>query len=118
MNQNRKRLYDPNTKDGRFRLERDNTLRRRLRAILKEEVLLYYGGGKLKCKWPNCNVADIDLLTLDHVNNDGAQHRKIIRYKSRIYAILKRQKFPTGFQTLCWNHQMKKESERRRHARN
>ena len=78
------------------------------RQALKKKVLAHYGpGGRLNCCWPECVIDDVDMLTLDHVNNDGAAHRKEI--KSRIYNWIVKNNYPDGFQTLCGNHQMKKE---------
>jgi hypothetical protein len=84
---------------------------------LKAEVLSHYGPeGKLGCCWSRCGVRDIDILTLDHVNNDGAAHRKKVKGMTsyRLYGWIKAQGFPEGFQTLCWNHQWKKEIARTR----
>ena len=84
------------------------------RENLKVEVLTHYGkDGKLQCCWEKCPVMDIDMLTLDHVKNDGSEHRKMIgKGGSKTYIVVKREKFPPGFQTLCWNHQWKKEMSR------
>jgi hypothetical protein len=86
---------------------------------LKIEVLTHYGkNGILQCCWPDCDVVDIDCLTLDHVNNDGAERR---REHGREMAsgpvfnyFIRRNGFPSGFQTLCANHQLKKETLHRR----
>ena len=86
------------------------------RQSLKPEVLTHYGRqGALQCCWPDCGVTDLDMLTLDHVNDDGAAHRKIDTVAATmIYHWVKKHKYPDGFQTLCANHQMKKEIQRRR----
>ena len=86
---------------------------------LKIRVLTYYGKRKtLMCSWPGCGVIDVDCLTLDHVHDDGKQHRES-GYKSGIggYRQLERSGHPEGFQTLCGNHQLKKENTRRRRER-
>ena len=84
------------------------------RARVKFIVLSHYGPAHtLRCAWPECGVCDIDLLTLDHVNNDGAQD---VRKSATLYRHLIRNGFPEGFQTLCWNHQWKKELMHRRGA--
>jgi hypothetical protein len=81
---------------------------------LKEKVLTHYGhDGALECCWLSCTVRDIDMLTLDHIKNDGAIHRKEIGLSS-IYRWVKKHGFPEGFQTLCMNHQLKKEILRKR----
>jgi hypothetical protein len=96
---------------------RSRTLRRDHRAV-KIEVLTHYGkGGKLKCCWKNCRVIDIDMLSLDHINNDGAADRKEIGSGTRIYYSVKKNNFPEGLQTICHNHQWKKEIARRRKGR-
>jgi hypothetical protein len=87
------------------------------RAQIKIEVLSHYGpDGKLQCCWPGCEVADIDMLSLDHVRNDGAKDRNTHRGAGGVvlYQRLLRAGFPDGFQTLCHNHQWKKELMRRR----
>jgi hypothetical protein len=80
---------------------------------LKREVLAHYSPKrKLCCSWKKCNVVDLDMLTLDHVNNDGYKHIRPGR-KSRVtgrelYRWAKDNDYPDTFQTLCWNHQWKK----------
>jgi hypothetical protein len=84
---------------------------RRYRAEQKIVTLSHYGkDGKLQCCWPGCDIDDIDLLTLDHVENDGAAQRKAMQVQpgTQTYVKLKRAGYPDGYQTLCWNHQWKK----------
>ena len=79
----------------------------------KIEVLTHYGlCGKLRCCWEGCEVVDVDMLTLDHIANDGAEHRKKIT--GSVYQWVQAQNYPKGFQTLCANHQLKKEILRRK----
>lgn len=87
------------------------------RYALKAEVLSYYGKDfSLRCCWPFCNETDIDVLTLDHVDNSGKHDRKNGKRKTgaRMYNHLKSLGFPEGFQTLCMNHQLKKEIRRKK----
>ena len=104
-----------------YKRNRDAVLDRNIsRAkILKTEVLSYYGKSeRLCCCWFRCTVCDVDMLSLDHKNNDGARHRKETGLKgSPLYAFLKRSGYPKGFQTLCFNHQMKKEILRKSRSR-
>jgi hypothetical protein len=81
------------------------------RMEIKIIVLSHYGkGGKLQCCWPDCEVNDIDVLTIDHINNQGAKRRRQgQRSGDVLYRQLKRKKYPKGYQTLCMNHQYKKE---------
>jgi hypothetical protein len=91
--------------------------RSRNRAV-KLQVLTYYGPNwKLCCSWPGCEIEDPDMLTLDHVNNDGYYDRLENRGLGvKLYKILRRESYPDGYQTLCGNHQLKKEAVRKRQA--
>lgn len=94
-------------------LQLNKTSRNRQKEI-KATVLTHYGKGKkLQCCWPECKIDDLDILTLDHIENDGAKHRKEYSKTGRgggtqLYDLLIRNGFPKGFQTLCFNHNMKK----------
>ncbi len=69
----------------------------------KKIVIDHYGG---ICIWPDCNITDLDVLTLDHVFNDGFKER--ISGNAFYFHIIKNE-FPEGkYQVLCWNHQWKK----------
>jgi hypothetical protein len=86
-------------------------------AKVKGRALSHYSkDGIIKCQAEGCEVNDPDMLSLDHINNDGAKDRKLGRGYAGValYGMLEREKFPEGFQTLCFNHQSKKELERRR----
>ena len=88
---------------------------RNWRTRIKREVLSHYGPcGELRCCWPECGITDIDMLTLDHINDDGAKDRKE-RKKSGtyLYVELRKLNFPLGYQTLCANHNWKKECMRK-----
>lgn len=75
----------------------------RFRMKLKREVLSHYsGGGEPKCCC--CGMADsIHFLTLDHINNDGKEDRKIHGLGMVFYARMKKLGYPTHLQTLCFN---------------
>ncbi len=85
------------------------------RIETKLEVLSHYGkDGKLQCCWTECEITDPDMLTLDHVNDNGATHRKELNASGNsFYVRLRTLGFPSDHQTLCWNHQWKKEIMRR-----
>lgn len=80
----------------------------------KLEVLNAYGGCFCKC----CGETEISFLSIDHINNDGATHRKIIfgnnGRSGDIYPWLKKNGFPTPerFQVLCGNCQWGKRSNK------
>jgi|SRR5271157_986637 len=81
-------------------------------AALKLEVLTYYSPDHiLGCCWESCAVTDLDMLSLDHINNDGAEHRRKVgknKTGEKMYRLVKQEGFPESFQTLCMNHQTKK----------
>lgn len=71
--------------------------------ILKQRVYDHYGSA-CAC----CGEANPAFLTIDHVNNDGAKHRREIGMGSKIYGWLIKHDFPPGFQLLCANCQLGK----------
>lgn len=97
--------------------EEKNRKTRVWNAQIKLECLTHYGPDEsLQCSAVGCIVQDLDMLTLDHINNDGAEDRNNGRNCTgvRLYYVLKREGYPSGFATLCCNHQSKKEMMRRR----
>ena len=73
---------------------------------LRHEVIMAYGGYKCSC----CGETEPRFLSVDHVFNDGAKHRRELGYKgngkggsSRTLKWLKDHGFPSGFQVLCMN---------------
>jgi len=69
------------------------------------KIISYYTNNKMCCECCLCD--NINFLTVDHINNDGFKHRKIIGGGS-IYNWLIKNNFPKGFQILCWNCNMGK----------
>jgi hypothetical protein len=49
-----------------------------------------------------CNTKEFLFLTIDHINNDGAKHRREAKFGS-IYPWLSKNDYPIGFQVLCMN---------------
>ena len=71
---------------------------------LKTEVLTHYGNGKLVCV--KCGFDDIRALSIDHLEGGGYQQRKSTKMGgNKFYRWLKKNEYPTGFQTLCMNCQ-------------
>lgn len=71
---------------------------KRSRQKLREQVLEAYGG-KCQC----CGEATPEFLAVDHINNDGAEHRRVVN-KANFYRWLRQQGFPKeDFQLLCHN---------------
>ena len=77
---------------------------------VKDEVFAHYGGYVCQC----CGEFEPVFLSLDHVYNDGAEHRRQMNPNGRsaasstMYAWIKRNGFPLGFQVLCFNCNMGK----------
>lgn len=75
------------------------TLNQSRHLELKEAALRAYGECCRCCgeTWPV-------FLTLDHLKNNGAAHRKKIhRRGGSLYQWLKTHGYPEGFQVLCYN---------------
>jgi len=87
----RRRAADPE----RYReLRRASAQRRRHRQ--REAVFSHYGRSCSCC-------GATERLTIDHVNGDGAEHRRALggEGSTRLYNWLAVTGFPPGFQTLC-----------------
>jgi len=76
--------------------EKRNSYRKKLRM----EVLAAYGQS-CAC----CGESISEFLTIDHINGGGNRHRKTLASESSgdFYSWLRREGFPDGFQTLCFN---------------
>jgi hypothetical protein len=64
-----------------------------------------------------CGEADTDVLVLDHINNDGAMHRRTLTNYRNLFVSLKKAGYPPLVQVLCANDNMRKERERIRKNR-
>lgn len=65
----------------------------------KQKVVDYYGG-RCVC----CGETEIEFLAIDHINNDGAAHRRTQNLSGgHMYIWLIKNSFPEGFQLLCHN---------------
>lgn len=72
------------------------------RCRLNRQRVLQRYGGKCAC----CGEADLRFLSLDHVNDDGAAHRKALSVTYGGYAIISwaiRNNCPPSLQALCFN---------------
>ena len=70
------------------------------RKRVRIEAIEHYGG-KCDC----CGESNIEFLCFDHINNDGAKHRKQMADRS-IAPWLRRNNYPKGFRVLCHNCNM------------
>jgi hypothetical protein len=64
-------------------------------------VLKHYSNGTLQCAC--CGIGHHEFLTLDHVNENGREHRESIR--EPLYRFLFRNNFPAdvALRVLCWS---------------
>lgn len=66
---------------------------------IKREVFAHYGS-KCAC----CGESIFEFLSIDHINNDGAAHRKELKMTGMgFYRWLRRNSYPPGYQLLCLN---------------
>ena len=82
--------------------------RRQRRQAERLDLVEAYGG---KCV--ECDIDDPDVLVLDHINDDGAEHRKRVGNQN-VYTDLIKRGYPDEVQLLCANCNLRK--ERRRHG--
>jgi len=85
-------------------LERHKATNRRNDQRIKDECYNAYGGYICAC----CGETQPKFLSLDHINNDGAEHRRQVAGMNagggkKIYSWLIANNFPPGFQILCMN---------------
>jgi len=83
-------------------------------------VLAKYGPrGEVRCSWPGCDVVDPDMLSIDHVLDNGYEWRKQNGIGGRRFYIFlaANAKSLSDYQTLCMNHQFKKRADRCRFNR-
>lgn len=85
------------------RSEDSQRIRKNIKAYklrLKREVFTAYGN---KCSCLKCDVENPKFLTIDHVNNDGAEHRKKVKSGTQILLWARRNNFPPTLRLMCWN---------------
>lgn len=86
---------------------RQSAIRRAHYRKMKLQAYTAYGGFICRC----CGETEESFLTLDHINNDGAEWRRAIFGRNRgaiPYEWCKANGYPPIFQVLCWNCQQGK----------
>lgn len=105
-NSNRVRNWEKNNP------KRALILKKRVNYKRKLELLKHYSDSLIPmCACKGCGLTSIEFLTLDHINGDGAIHRKITstgQGGSKFYKWVKDNNFPSGLQILCMNCNMAK----------
>jgi len=83
------------------------------RIRLRIDTIVAYGG---KCSI--CGISDVDVLDIDHISNNRAEHRRQGFHGYNLYRLLKKQNFPIdNYQVLCKYCNWKKEILRRKKER-
>lgn len=100
--------------DARWReanREKLNLGARKRRAKFRSDVLEHYG---TSCA--HCGFDDTRALCIDHIENNGGEERRQLGSEKfsgwKFYEHLKKEGYPEGYQTLCWNCNAIKQVER------
>lgn len=80
-----------------LKVECETTKRAQRRARL--EAFLHYGGPVCVC----CGETELSFLAFDHINGNGAAHRRSVGAGGRMINWMKRNGYPKIFQVLCHN---------------
>lgn len=97
---NRGKVIDIATKWNKDNPERHNEIALSHYYRLQHQAIMAYGGYVCAC----CGETEPLFLTIDHINNDGTQHRKTFQSSGDgLYKWLKNHNYPKGFQVLCMN---------------
>lgn len=77
----------------------------------KIEAYSHYCNDEIKCQC--CGESEIDMLSLDHINNDGAYHRRSNPSSAKnLVGYVIKNNFPEGYQVLCMNCNFSKSKPR------
>jgi hypothetical protein len=79
----------------------DAVYTRKYKQKLRHDILVHYSGGLPTCSC--CGEKHEEFLSIDHINGDGADHRRMIGGWGATYRWLISNDFPPGFQVLCMN---------------
>lgn len=91
-----KKWYEEQKQNDPSFMQHRRDLRNKYVHERRSKVLAYYGG-KCAC----CSETEPKFLGLDHINNDGQQHRK--RRGSEFYQQVIDEGYPDFLQILCHN---------------
>ena len=102
--ENRNRVNKSASKHYHKDPSKHNKAVHKARAKVRLDMIVEYGG---ECK--NCEISDIDVLEIDHINNNGAEDRRNNLYGYNLYRHLKKIGYPKDkYQLLCKNCNWKK----------
>ncbi len=98
---------DPKWREHRRRVQKryfrlhpyyHTTYARRWAQKLKAETIEHYGKA-CAC----CGETNYEFLCIDHINGGGNKHREEVGAGRNFYSWLKKNGYPEGFRTLCYN---------------
>lgn len=76
------------------------------KSRVKKQIVLDHYGQKCNCPC-GCGVTKFEWLTIDHINNDGAEQRRALKREGKTnsnqYARAIKAGFPNDLQILCMN---------------
>ncbi len=82
-------------------LDQAKAHRRKLRLLVRREVISHYGG---ECVY--CGNDEVIFLTIDHINGGGNRHRKEAGEPNICMLLYKQQRadgrYPNNYQVTCW----------------
>ena len=112
---NKEKILKANSIYQHNNLDKKREYHKKRRREQRKIVLNHYSKGQLKCK--ECGYdKDSRALIIDHIDNNGAKHRKITRGGGeKTYNWLIQNNFPEGFQILCQNCNWLKELDNRQY---
>lgn len=90
--------------DGKTECQECSDYHAKRNAEIKEIVFKHYSGSEVPyCAC--CGDTTYEFLTIDHIDGDGAEHKRKNGYSggSGTYHWLIKNNFPEGFRVLCWN---------------
>ena len=96
------------TRNKKKLLAESSVRNKKLRKKYKKMIVRHYTNGKNCCVC--CGEDTFEFLSIDHINNDGAEHRRKIG--TNILADIIHNDFPDGYQILCYNCNFAKEHNR------
>ncbi len=98
-----KKVSEMNSDELKEQRAKDVIKSRKRHRKIKHAIFMAYGGYRCAC----CGETEKLFLTIDHINNNGAEMRKkgIHGVGISFYGWLYKNNFPLGFQVLCMNCQ-------------
>src|SRR5438094_3748218 len=75
---------------------------------LKRKALWIVGDGRIRCAVPDCQARGMELMHVDHINNDGCEHRRKTKKAGGVHiyrwVVNHPEEARKRLQLLCANH--------------